>query len=198
MHPDRYVNHPDPVRGLARTVFQAYQNTYDALRDPEKLEAYRKDPLLDVHQEEAANEVQRALRAERVFQTGVSMLNQHRWEPAFDAFREAMQLYPEEGEYQSHYAWTYYLKHGQSEEALSIALRHAKRGAKLAPRSATTWLLLGRVYGAMERFQQAEQSLLRALQNDPKCTEGMRELRILQERRRKGPVRSLLNRLRSA
>ncbi len=197
-HPDRYVKAPAAVRQLARKVFQGLQRTYEALSDPQQLERYRKDPLHDLHQEEAEEEVQRALQAERVFQSGVHMLNQHRWKPAFDAFRQAIQLYPHEGEYQSHYGWTYYLVHGQSEEALRKALRHTKQGAKLAPRNAKAWLLLGRVYAAMERFAQAEQSLLRAMQCDPKCTEAMRELRILQERRRGGPVRSLLNRLRSA
>ncbi len=197
-HPDRFVKFPEAVSALARKVFQGLQSTYEVLSDPEQLKRYRKDPLHDLHQEEAADEVQRALKAERVFQTGVHMLNQHRWKPAFDAFREAVQLYPDEGEYQSHFGWTYYLVHGQSEEALRKALKHTKRGAKLAPRNANTWLLLGRVYAAMERFSQAEQSLLRALQCDPKCTDAMRELRILQERRRSGPVRSLLNRLRSA
>ncbi len=197
-HPDRFVKYPVAVRELARKVFQGLQSTYELLSDPEQLERYRKDPLHDVHQEEAADEVQRALKAERVFQGGVHMLNQHRWQPAFDAFREAVQLYPDEGEYQSHFGWTYYLVHGQTEQALRKALKHTRQGAKLAPRNANTWLLLGRVYAAMERFSQAEQSLLRALQCDPKCTDAMRELRVLQERRRSGPVRSLLNRLRSA
>lgn len=197
-HPDRFVKAPDAVRALARKVFQGLQSTYEVLSEPEQLERYRKDPLHDLHQEEAVDEVQRALKAERVFQSGVHMLNQHRWKQAFDAFREAIQLYPDEGEYQSHFGWTYYLVHGQSEDALRKALRHTKQGAKLAPRNANTWLLLGRVYAAMEKFPQAEQSLLRAMQCDPKCTDAMRELRILQERRRGGPVRSLLNRLRSA
>jgi len=195
-HPDRFTGAPAAVQRLAQQAFQQIQATYEALSDTERLVEYRKDPLLERHQSEALEDARMALEGERHFQQGIRALKQHRWKPAFEGFRKAVDAYPDEGEYHCYYGWTYYLVHGRREDSLKAAFEHVKHGAKLAPKSAAGWLFLGRLYQMVDRFERAEQMLLRSLQCDPRNVEAMRELRILETRRPKGKVRGLLKRVR--
>ena len=181
---------------MAQRAFAHLEATYQALADPERLAEYRRDPLLDRRQSEALEDARMALEGERWFQQGVRALKQHRWKPAFEDFGRAVEAYPEEGEYHCYYGWAYYLVHGRNEDSLKTAFEHVKHGAKLAPKSAAAWLFLGRLYQMVDRFDRAKQMLLRSLQCDPRNVEAMRELRILQTRRPKGKVQSLLKRVR--
>ena len=73
------------------------------------------------------------------------------------------------------------------------ALLHVRRGRKLAPTREKPYLFLGRLHHAAGRIDAAEKCLTRALQLDPDCVEAMRELRLIQMRRKK--ARGLVDRL---
>lgn len=144
---------------------------------------------------ETDKETKRVLSAEHAFQKGLRFLKSHRWKPAHEAFKEALATYQEEGEYHSYYAFCDTLVHGQRPEVLKRALRHAKIGAKLAPKSGNTWLQLARIFRFQERYEESERAYVRALQCDSRLPDAERELRAMLEARKPRGVRGLINRI---
>lgn len=157
----------------------------------------REEALAPVEEEDTETdlETKRVLSAEHAFQKGLRFLKLHRWKPAHEAFKEAVSIYQEEGEYHSYFAFCDTLVHGQRPEVLKRALRHAKIGAKLAPKSGNTWLQLARIFRFQGRNEESERAYLRALQCDARLPDAERELRALMESRKPRGVRGLLNRI---
>jgi tetratricopeptide (TPR) repeat protein len=73
------------------------------------------------------------------------------------------------------------------------ALEHVKRGLKLASHREKPYLFLGRLYKAIGRVEMAERMFTRAVQIQPECLEGLRELRLINMRRKKS--KGLIGRL---
>jgi tetratricopeptide (TPR) repeat protein len=73
------------------------------------------------------------------------------------------------------------------------ALEHVKRGLKLASHREKSYLFLGRLYKAIGRVEMAERMFARAVQIQPECVEGLRELRLIDMRRKKS--KGLIGRL---
>ena len=127
----------------------------------------------------------RALQAEQHFQQGEAALRQRVYEEALRWFGRALELYPEEGEYHAHYGWALHLCHPDSAEMAEEAMEHVKRGIKLASDREKPYLLMGRLCKAIGRPGAAEKMFTRAVQIQPDCVEALRELRLINMRRRK-------------
>ncbi len=141
-------------------------------------------------------EGQRALKAELEFQKGVVCLKKKIYAQAAAHFEQAVQAYPEEGEYHAYYGWSLYLQDPDAPGRLKEALDRVLLGRKLAPGRQKPYLFLGRLYKAAGRVQLAEKMFTRAVQLDPDCVESLRELRLLNMRREKskGLVRRIFRR----
>jgi len=139
-------------------------------------------------EEAVEDEGSRALLAETEFQKGEALLADRDYEGALLCFGRAMQNFPSEGEYRSHYGWALYLCHQDDDVMLGEALEHCREGVKLAKDREKPYLLLGWLYRAMGKVGAAKKMFSRAVQIKPQCVEAMRELRIMNMRRGKDAV----------
>ena len=66
----------------------------------------------------------------------------------------------------------------------SEAFEHIRRGIKLAPHREKSYLFMGHLCMATGRVQAAEKMFMRAAQIQPDCIEALRELRLIEMRRK--------------
>jgi CheY-like chemotaxis protein/tetratricopeptide (TPR) repeat protein len=192
-HPDRFRGASDAVKRLAEEVFGLVSRAHETVSDPRRREAYLLELRNESREASELAEGRRALQAELRFQEGERLLGRRDPAGALACFREAVELYPDEGEYHAYLGWALFLSRPDDEAAAQEALLHVRRGRKLAPTREKPYLFLGRLHHAAGRIDAAEKCLTRALQLAPGCVEAMRELRLIQMRRQK--ARGLIDRL---
>ena len=136
------------------------------------------------------------MRFSYYFGSGAARYGTGDYEGALQCFGRAIESYPSEGEYRSHYGWCLHLCHPDNEVMLEEALEHCREGVKLAKDREKPYLLLGRLYKAMGKTVTAKKMFMRAVQIKPQCVEAMRELRIMNMRRdkEKGVLKRLFRR----
>lgn len=181
-HPDLFVGASSSVRQLASQVYARVEEAYQALCDEDARAAYEKQQHQGDRQNAAEAEGRRALRAETEFQRGEHFLEERAYESALLCFGRAMENFPANGEYRSHYGWCLYLCHQDNSVMLGEALEHCREGLKLAKDREKPYLYLGRLYKVMGKPGAAKKMLTRAVQIKPQCVEAMRELRIMNMR----------------
>ncbi len=184
-HPDRYHGASSSVRQLAAQVHERIAEAHEALATEEGRARYAQELAKGARAETVEDEGRRALTAETEFQKGEALLADRDYEGALLCFGRAMQNFPSEGEYRSHYGWALYLCHPDNDVMLGEALEHCREGVKLAKDREKPYLLLGRLYKAMGKTVAAKKMFSRAVQIKPQCVEAMRELRIMNMRRGK-------------
>jgi tetratricopeptide (TPR) repeat protein len=130
------------------------------------------------------------------FQKGETALRLRDFQKALQHFGQALELYPEDGEYHAYYGWTLHTLHPDSHQIAEEAIEHVKRGIKLARDREKPYLFMGRLCKVTGRPEAAEKMFTRAVRIQPKCVEAMRELRLIEMRRRndKGFISRLLGR----
>ncbi|MGB0618664.1 MAG: response regulator [Myxococcota bacterium] len=190
-HPDRYHSGSSSVRQLASQVHRKIAEAHEALATEAGRAQYAKDLAQGAREEAVEDEGKRALLAETEFQKGEVLLADRDYEGALLCFGRAMQNFPSEGEYRSHYGWALYLCHPENDVMLGEALEHCREGVKLAKDREKPYLLLGRLYKAMGKAVAAKKMFSRAVQIKPQCVEAMRELRIMNMRRGKDQAQGL-------
>jgi CheY-like chemotaxis protein/tetratricopeptide (TPR) repeat protein len=190
MHPDRYSGASEPVKRLAADVFKLVSDAYENLSDEKRRVEYCQGLQREWKPEPEPEDDQRALKAEDLFQKGEAMLRNKDYLGALGCFHQAVRLYPNEGEYHAHQGWALYLARP---EELSEAIALVREGAKLAPDREKPYLFLGRLVKAQGRVEMAEKLFTRAVQIKPDCVEAIRELRLIEMRRKKG--KGLISRL---
>ncbi len=195
-HPDHFSSSGAPVRQLAEEVFGLVSQAHEAVADARGREAYRIELAQGARMEEEWDEARRALAAEKEFQRGTAALRARRHQAALESFREAVELYPAEGEYLAYLAYTTFLDNPDDHQVQQKAVTALRKSAKLAPDSEQPYLLLGQVFKAIDRPESAEKMFVQAVQQKSDCVEALRELRLINLRRekQKGLVRRLLRR----
>jgi curved DNA-binding protein CbpA/CheY-like chemotaxis protein len=196
VHPDRVGAASHAARELAERVFSRVESAWELLRDPRR----RQEQVLARRRagREAAerDEGRRAVEAELLFQKGEAALRSRSYDAALRCFQQAAELFPDEGEYHAHVGWALHLTRPEDPKRAEEALRHIKRGIKLASDREKPYLFLGRVCKAMGREDVAVKMFTRAAQIQPECVEALRELRLINMRREKekGFIARLLRR----
>jgi CheY-like chemotaxis protein/curved DNA-binding protein CbpA len=193
LHPDHYRRSGDAVAHLASEVFAQLNLAYQTLADPRRRSEYVLNQRKGERDAERRKQSEHALEAESHFQEGQRLLAQRAYERALQAFGRALELYPDAGEYHSHYGWTLHLCHPDQPDIASEAIEHVRRGIKLAGQRETSYLFLGRLCKATGRVEMAERMFSRAVQLEPGCVEALRELRLINLRRHKS--KGLIGRL---
>ncbi len=195
-HPDRFIGASDAVHRLAEEAFAHVSAAYDAIRDEEARAAFARAKQQQERDAEAREESERAVFAEREFVRGEQLLRAKRAEDALQHFGNALEAYPEEGEYHVYYGWAYYLAAPEAPGRLGKAIQIVMKGRKLAPDRRAPYLILGRLSQAAGRVDTAEKMYARAIQIDPSCVEAVRELRLVRMRqdKAKGIVKRILRR----
>jgi CheY-like chemotaxis protein len=196
VHPDRFSGKSDAVRRLAEEIFGRVSQAHQTLAVETSREQYRHELVHGARIEAELEEGRRALAAEQLFQKGVQALRGRGFNEAFESFKKAVELYPDEGEYLAHLGWARYLGDPEDAGAQQEAIKALRRAAKLAPDSEKPYLFLGQVFKGCGQAELAERMFLRAVQQDSDCVEALRELRLINLRRekQKGLVRKLLRR----
>jgi CheY-like chemotaxis protein/DnaJ-domain-containing protein 1 len=195
-HPDRVGASSDAARELAERVFGHVEAAYEVLRDPRRRQQYLLARRREGREAAELDEGRRAVEAELRFQKGEAALRQRAYDLALRLFREAVELYPDEGEYHAHLGWALHLTRPEDPRRAEEAIRHIRRGIKLASDREKPYLFLGRVCKAIGRSGVAEKMFARAVQIQPGCVEALRELRLIHMRREKekGFIARLLRR----
>lgn len=195
-HPDKFSNASSAVRQLAEEVHQMVSTAHETLVDPKARQAYLLERRKGERRAAEQAEGRKALEAEIAFQKGEAHIRSRDYELALMDFGRALQIFPEEGEYHAHYGWCLHLCHPDDASIVQEAIEHVKRGVKLARDREKPYLFLGRLFKVAGKGAAAEKMFTRAVQIRPDCVEALRELRLinLRKRKSKGLVRRLLRR----
>ncbi len=183
-HPDKIAGAMgDEVRELAGQVYDLITRAHEVLSDPYEREAYVEQLGAGARKKEVSDEVSKILAAEGKFQRGETMLRKGRLDQAAQAFREAIDLYHDEGEFHAFLGWTLYQTSPRDPKVIDSALDHIMRAIQLSPRLDKAYLFLGYVYKGTGRADKAERQFEKAIQCNPDCTEALYELRLSSQAR---------------
>jgi DNA-binding response OmpR family regulator/curved DNA-binding protein CbpA len=151
VHPDRMRGTPGAdVLDLAAQIHQILTNAYELLIDPERREEYQKKKREDTRTgfHRGASLI---LLAESHYRAGEQSIAEENWGQAVKNLREAVELYPREGEFHSQLGWAlFHCSRDNSDEAKAII----EKGIELNPRSEKGYLNMGRILkqeGAKEK-----------------------------------------------
>ncbi|MFH1809680.1 MAG: response regulator [Pseudomonadota bacterium] len=182
-HPDRhYATAAADVRALADQIYSMIHTAHEVLSSTADREAYDSD-LLTGLKKGAVDEVSRILAAESKFQRGEALMKKRQYDKAVDAFREALELYSDEGEFHAHLGWSLFQTDPNNAATQRQAEDHIQRGIELNPKIDKAYLFLGYLYKATTRRDEAEGQFEKAIQCNPDCVEALRELRLLEQNR---------------
>ena len=166
------------VQGLVQQIADLVGKAHDTLIDPAARARYR-DELRDggvKHEVGAA--VGRMLEAESAFRRGEQLLVAGKLPGAHAAFREAVELQPEEGEFLALLGWTTHAQAPGDADASQRALTSSPARWSAAP----PWTVPTSTRATSTRRWDKAQALgeyEKAVECNPACTEALRELSIL-------------------
>jgi curved DNA-binding protein CbpA len=180
-HPDKHFGSASAeVRHLAGQIYDLISTAHDTLTDPTERERYVKELASGVKRD-IGDEVGKILAAEGKFQKGEELLRQNNVPAAHQLFREAIDLYAQEGEFHAYLGWTQFQLNPADSDG---ALKSLEKAVTLNPKVDKGYLFTGYIYKATGRPDKAEKQFEKAIQCNPDCTEALRELRILGKGRR--------------
>jgi CheY-like chemotaxis protein len=182
-HPDKHAGtHSAEVKALADQVYSLLTAAYHVLSDDSRRETYRKG-LTSGAKTGVSDEVSRILAAEARFQRGESHMKRKDWPRAVACFQEAVDLYPDEGEFHGYLGWSLFQADPKDAGALKQVESHLAQALHLNPKLDRSYLFMGWVYKATGRRDLAEKQFEKAIQCNPDCTDALRELRLLSSQR---------------
>jgi CheY-like chemotaxis protein/curved DNA-binding protein CbpA len=178
VHPDRLRgNVPADARALAEQIAAQLEIAFETLSDDERRKAYARK-LEEGQKTGVSDELGKILAAEGRFRKGESALHAGAYAKAAALFREAVELYPEEGEFHSHLGWALYLESPDDAVVQADAIQRLHKGIELSPRFDKGHLFLGRVLTRMGRTADAQRAFEQALLCNPDSAEALAELKL--------------------
>jgi DnaJ-class molecular chaperone len=185
-HPDRLpASVSREVRKVAEELFQYLTTAQEVLSDTKRREAYVRELSTGV-KAGMSDEVTRILAAEGQFQQGETYLRRRMFAKAAECFKEAINLYADEGEFHAHYGWALFQSDPENRDIQKQAREAINAAISLNPKIDRAYLFLGYIHKSTGRQDLAEQQFEKAIQCNPDCTDALRELRLL-DMRRGGP-----------
>jgi curved DNA-binding protein CbpA len=182
VHPDMLGPHdPADLRRIHEETFRVVQTAYESL----KTDARRRDYLRFIQEgiEKELSPGTRFLEAETLFQEGRALMKRQAWEAAAEAFRRALELNTDEGEYALHLGIAKMRLAGTGREgALAEAEELFQRALGLMPSSPEPSYRLGRIAALRGETEQAATLFQKALAKSPNHIESLRELRLIRLR----------------
>ena len=135
LHPDRFTE--SAASEVAAQVFARITLAHETLFDPKARDEYQQ-ALAGGAAEERTAQVNKIMSAESQFQQGVAHFKKREYGQALEKLQWAVEMNPEEGEFQALYGWTYFLHHRGQEDAARKALESLQRGIELAATHVST------------------------------------------------------------
>jgi curved DNA-binding protein CbpA len=177
--------HPDKLRGaitadaraLAEQIFQQLETAFETLADDARRAEYQRK-LEQGQKTGVSDELGKILTAESRFKKGELALHGGAYAKAAALFREAVELYPEEGEFHAHLGWALFLESPDDPVVQADALHRLNQGVQLSPRLDRAHIFLGRVFSRMGRSAEAQKAFEQALVCNPDSAEALAELRL--------------------
>lgn len=179
-HPDRLAGSASAeIRELASQIYERIAAAHHTLKDPAEKARYLGQIASGAKPEQVGQDVGKILSAEGKFQRGEELLRQEKFTEAERLFAEAVELYPQEGEFHAYLGWARFQQSPQSPQAAETALGSLKKAIELNPKSERTYVFSGYVYKAQGKTDLAQQHFEKAVQANPGCMEALKELSIL-------------------
>lgn len=181
-HPDRFLGLglSQDMEQKVKEIFQYLTHAYSVLGDKEASASYL-DELINGPKQSI--NVSQVIEAETAYQRGRALLKARRYKDSVAYLQQAVELSPNEPEYLTYYAWAVYKSDptnlGSQKQALEILVT----SRELNPRMEHTYLYLGYVYRSLKKERHSEKSFELAVQVNPRCTEALRELRLINLRK---------------
>ena len=192
-HPDRLSSQASKeVRNLAKELFDRISKAHEVLSNHKLRKQYLDEQAFRTKRE-VSSEVSAILSAEGVFQKGEAALSRRDYPEAKRYFNEACKLCPDEGEFHAYLGWATFQNDPKNDQAVQEARDQLNQAISLNPKVDRAYLFLGYVYKALNFKEMAEHEFEKAIQCNPDCTEALRELRLI-NLRRKGKKKGLLKR----
>lgn len=183
-HPDRLpATSSSEIRGLADEIFDLISSAHEILSDDARRAEYLEE-ISSGTKRDVSSEVSKILTAEGLFQKGEIMLRKRDYQAAREHFEEAVNLCPEEGEFRAFLGWAMFQSDPKNEEVVREARDQINQAISLNPKVDKAYLFLGYIYKAMNYKDMAEHEFEKAIQCNPDCTEALRELRLINMRRK--------------
>jgi tetratricopeptide (TPR) repeat protein len=111
-------------------------------------------------------------------------MRQRNYEGAYALFKEAIGLYPDEGEFHAWLGWSQFQLDPKNGGQVGNALASIEHAIELNPKVDKSYLFAGYIQKAIGRPDKAEKNFEKAIQANPDCTEALRELRLLGKSKR--------------
>ncbi len=192
-HPDRlYATASHEIRSLAEELFNLVSAAHDMLVDTQDRARYEAQ-LQSGDKSVVSSEVSMILTAEGLFQKGEMALRKRDYGKAEEYFRESSRMCPDEGEFHAYLGWAMFQNNPKDESTVVASRDELSHAISLNPKVDKAYLFLGYIYKAMNYKEMAEHEFEKAIQCNPDCTEALRELRLISQRR-KGKKKGLLGR----
>jgi curved DNA-binding protein CbpA len=191
LHPDRLAAIGVDDEDRAAQHLMAQINTaFAVLNDPARRDDYMAtlsrggDEALLAEQARADEMAMRVMRAEEAFKQGEMALRREQLAQAVASFAQAVELQPNEAEYQAMLAWAQFA-HASDKTAIATSTRKALlRAAESNERSPTARFYLGRVERMLGREREALAQFYEVLAIRPNHADATSEVRILEQRLR--------------
>jgi CheY-like chemotaxis protein len=196
VHPDMLgPQDPPELQQIHAETFHLIQAAYEALKSESRRREYLK--FIQDGPEEDVSGGARVLEAEGFFQRGRVLLRRRAWDEAAEAFRQAWEANPEEGDYalQLGIARMHQAAAGR-ESFLAEAEELLVRARGMLKSSPEPYFRLGHLRALQGDLEGARSQLDAALARNPNHVEALRELRVLRMRQEKkgGVLGSLFGR----
>jgi DNA-binding response OmpR family regulator/curved DNA-binding protein CbpA len=178
-HPDRFFEQDVLVdlRDKVNALFQRISDAHETLVDEQAKAHYVNDLKAESRSSSATPE--KFLKAEDAYQKGMACLRLHKYRDAEKAFAEALELRPNEAEYLLYQAWSSYKAEPKTKEVMNTARKNLMRATELSPKLSMGHLYLGYICKDQGQQSEAQRHFERAILYNPKCTEALRELRLM-------------------
>lgn len=189
LHPDRLsaIGVDDEARSAQRLMAQI-NAAFAVLNDPVKRQEYLSilsrggEAAVRAEESRADEMAMKIMRAEEVFRQGEMALRREQLPQALDAFKQAVELQPNESEYQAVLAWALFAS-ATDKNAIATQTRKALvKAAEANDMSTTARFYLGRVERMLGREKEALEHFREVLRIKPNHTEAASEARILEQR----------------
>ncbi len=196
LHPDRLAAAGiSDERREAQRLFAQINSAFGVLSNPKKKSEYlsmlSQGGVAQVRADQDAAEkmASRIFGAEEHFRKGEMALRRDQLDLAHAEFVLAVAMNPEEGEHHAMLGWTTYATASDKARVRPEVKKRFDDAIRLAPRSVTPYLYLGRIARLEGRDPEAIDHFNRVIQMMPGHSEAASELRVLEARRGQRPSR---------
>lgn len=187
-HPDKVrVNAAPELRDVRAKLFARILQAFETLEEEAGRKEY--DGMLSAGVTTKEGEqalVAAILEAEDLFKKGEALVRMRKYDEAVAALKEAIELKPEDPEFEIHLTYYEFLTRKANREfAAEDAIRRITQQLKKQPNLASAHLFLGRLFKVANKADQAVKAFQKVLQFDERNTEAQSELRLANMRKEK-------------